>query len=379
MKTPGRSRLRLVVPVILCAAAIEGLAGAQPAIPGIPAVPIEPITGILEMFKTHDVVALSEGSHGNEQGHAFRLALIRDPRFAATVNDIVVEFGNALYQDVIDRFVQGEQVAYEELRKVWQDTTQRGTVWDRPIYEAFYRAVRDVNATLPVERRVRVLLGDPPIDWQNPESRSSTRRTDDFPVSVIQREVIAKKRRALVIYGGMHLIRKRTPFLPPTNPALAPMAAMVTQLQQGSIVAQLDRLGVRVFVVSTSTDFDMSTVQENVVTWARPSLALIRGTALGLESSVAYFAQALPLVRARGGIEERLRPDVAAAPPMQEVVDAMLYLGPPSAITHSRLTPELCADPVYLKMRLERLMEFASPGFDPAATFKAECAAVLKR
>ena len=150
--------MQLIVAVI-CAAAIEGLAGAQRAVPGTPAVPIEPIAGILEMFKTHDVVALSEGSHGNEQGHAFRLALIRDPRFSATVNDIVVEFGNALYQDVIDRFVQGEQVAYEDLRKVWQDTTQRGTVWDRPIYEAFYRAVRDVNATLPIARRLRVSWG----------------------------------------------------------------------------------------------------------------------------------------------------------------------------------------------------------------------------
>jgi hypothetical protein len=31
----------------------------------------------------------------NEQGYAFRLALIRVPRFAATVNDIVVESGSA--------------------------------------------------------------------------------------------------------------------------------------------------------------------------------------------------------------------------------------------------------------------------------------------
>ena len=103
-----RVRVLLVV-AVLCAAATDGLADAQRAIAGTPAVPIEPITGILEMFKTHDVVALSEGSHGNEQGHAFRLALIRDPRFAATVNDIVVEFGNALYQDVIDRFVRGSR------------------------------------------------------------------------------------------------------------------------------------------------------------------------------------------------------------------------------------------------------------------------------
>jgi hypothetical protein len=85
------------------------------------------------------------------------------------------------------------------------------------------------------------------------------------------------------------------------------------------------------------------------------------------------------VIRGRGGIEETLQPDLTAVPPMQDVVDAILYLGPPSSITHSRLSRELCADPAYLKMRLERLTEFASPGFDPGATFKAECAAVLQR
>ena len=365
----------LLIVALLCAAATDVPAGAQPAIPGSPAVPIDPVTGILEMFKTHDVVALAEGNHGNEQGHAFRLTLIRDPRFAAAVNDIVVEFGNALYQDVIDRFVQGEQVAHEELRKVWQDTTQRGTVWDRPIYEEFYRAVRDVNTTLPAERRLRVLLGDPPMDWYSPQ-RSAPARTDDFPASVIQREVLSKTRRALVIYGGMHLIRKRTPYLPAKDPALAPMVATFTsQFQNGSIVAHLDRSGARVSVVATSTDFDISTLQANVGTWPRPSLTLIRGTPLGLAASLTYYPRSLPVIRGRGGIQETLQPDPTAIPPMQEVVDAILYLGPPSSITQSRLSRELCADPAYVKMRTERLTEFASTGAD---AFKAECAAVLQ-
>lgn len=372
----GRDWRVLLIGALLCAAATNSPAGTQSAVAGIPAVPIEPITGMLEMFKTHDVVALSEGNHGNEQGHEFRLALIRDPRFSAAVNDIVVEFGNAHYQAVIDRFVQGEPVAYEELRKVWQDTTQRGTVWDRPIYEAFYRAVRDVNAPLPAERRLRVLLGDPPMDWDAPQS-SGPRRTDDFPASVIQREVLAKKRRALVIYGGMHLIRKNTPYLPARDPALAPVVAtFLRDFQNGSIVAQLDRLGARVFVVATSTDFDISTIQADVVEWGRPSLALVRGTPLGIASSLTYFPRSLPVIRGRGGVQETLQPDLAAVPSMQEVVDAILYLGPPSSITQSRLSRELCADPAYIKMRIERLTEFASSG---AAAFKAECAAVLQR
>jgi hypothetical protein len=100
-----------------------------------PAIPVDPIIGIVNAFETHTVVALGEGNHGNEQGHAFRLELIRDPRFAAVADDIVVEFGNSLYQDVVDRFVNGEDVPYGELSRVWQNTTQAHPVWDRPIYE----------------------------------------------------------------------------------------------------------------------------------------------------------------------------------------------------------------------------------------------------
>ena len=89
-----------------------------------PAVPVEPIVAILNAFESYPIVALGEGSHGNEQSHTFRLALIRDPRFAATVNDIVVESGSARYQDVMDRFIRGENVSYDALAHAWRDTTQ---------------------------------------------------------------------------------------------------------------------------------------------------------------------------------------------------------------------------------------------------------------
>ena len=47
------------------------------------AVRLDPTSAIIDAFASYPVVALGEGPHGNEQGHAFRLALIRDPRFAA--------------------------------------------------------------------------------------------------------------------------------------------------------------------------------------------------------------------------------------------------------------------------------------------------------
>ena len=45
----------------------------------------------------------------------------------AVLNDVVIENGNARYQDVMDRYVRGDEVPYEALRHVWHDTTQTQT------------------------------------------------------------------------------------------------------------------------------------------------------------------------------------------------------------------------------------------------------------
>ena len=120
--------------------------------------PPRAVSKLLESFEMHPIVALGEGLHGNEQSHAFRLALIRDPRFPLVVNDVVVEFGTSRYQHVMDAFVRGEDVSATELRNAWRDSTQAGPIWDVPIYEEFFRTVRTVNAGLPKDRRLRVLL-----------------------------------------------------------------------------------------------------------------------------------------------------------------------------------------------------------------------------
>ncbi|MGH9373482.1 MAG: hypothetical protein ACRD15_18330 [Vicinamibacterales bacterium] len=308
-----------------------------------PAVPIDPVTGILDAFGSHPVVALGEGAHGNEQGAAFRLALIRDPRFAATVNDIVVECGNARYQDVMDRFVRGGEVSTEALRQVWQNTTQPHTLWDVPIYEEFFRAVREVNARLPRERQLRVLLGDPPIDWDSVHSAEDFQRwistpvadRDRSPADIVQREVLAKNRRALIVYGDMHFNRKA----PQPKPGEADGS--------NNLVDLLERAGARVFTIHTATiRVDLTTLQPEIASWPKPSLALLRGTVLGAADFTTYY----PAPTLKGADGRPLFPR-----PMEQQFDALLYLAPRSEITQSRLSSALCADPEYMKMRLGRI------------------------
>jgi Tetratricopeptide repeat len=330
-----------------------------------PAVPVEPIGAIIDAFRSHPVVALGEGSHGNEQGHAFRLSLIRDPRFAATVNDIVVESGNALYQEVMDRFVRGEEVPDDVIRRAWRDTTQPHDVWDRPISEEFFRAVRAVNASLPRQRQIRVLLGDPPIDWDSAPTPADRRQwlfqRDSYPAELVQREVIARRRRALMIYGDMHFTRKNS------SPASS-LPAGIPRAQ--SIVLRLESAGISVFSIHTATDGVWEMLQPGVTSWPEPSLALVHGTVLGAASFRVYLPSG-PLMIGAGG-KPAPEPDPQAFPRMEEQFDAVLYVGHPLTITWSRHRPALCADEAYIRMRTERT---ATMPTDWSSEFRASCAA----
>ena len=171
----------------------------------------ETIDDLLAVFNEFDVVALSEGGHQNGVASDFRLKLVRHPGFADEVDDIVVEFANYRHQDILDRYIAGKDVPVAELQRVWRNTTQY-KVWDSPVYAEFFEAVRTVNQELAKEERIRVLAGDPPIDWskirtvQDWAPYVSTR--DDHFVSVVETEVLARNRKALLIAGGAHFDRK---------------------------------------------------------------------------------------------------------------------------------------------------------------------------
>ncbi len=83
-------------------------------------------------FKTRRLVGLGE-AHGLQNYHDVLGMLLSDPRVPEVVDDIVVEFGNALYQPMMDRFISGQPVGNADLRPTWRDTTQSpaGT-WDQP-------------------------------------------------------------------------------------------------------------------------------------------------------------------------------------------------------------------------------------------------------
>ena len=165
------------------------------------------VDGIIDAFKTHDVVALGEGDHGNEQGAAFRAKLYRDPRFQAVVNDIVVESGNGRHQAMMDRYIAGETVPEKELRMAWLETTQPNEVWDRDIYADMFAPSARSTRNCPRRNSSACCWATRPIRTI-PPTRGRRRGAGQFSAELIQREVIAKKRKALIVYGEMHYLRR---------------------------------------------------------------------------------------------------------------------------------------------------------------------------
>ena len=315
--------------------------------PERPIKPVEPVEAILAAFDAHDIVALDEGRHGNEQGHQLRLRLIRHAAFAGRVNDLVVEFGNARYQPLMDRYIRGEDVAGVELRRAWQDTTQHA-VWDVPVFEEFFRAVRGVNASLPKDRQLRVLLADPPIDWSAVKTAADhftwLRLRDTHAAALVQKEVLARKRKALLIFGALHLQRKNI------SANYEPLDGAET------VISILDGTGAKIFTIRTPTEPEPSALQAELSSWPVPSLALLRGTRLGTRDAAMFWSTDMPRFALRDGKPSPLQADQWRVLPMQDLFDALLYLGPASAVTTAKLPAVLCADEAYREMRRGRML-----------------------
>ena len=312
-----------------------------PDIAPSPVKPTEPIAGILDAFKTRRIVGIPD-AHRNTATHAFVLSLIRHPRFPTVVDDVVVECGTSRHQDVADRFVRGEDVPYETLRHIWLDTTQAQPGCDTPQPEETLRAVRAVNASSPGDRQIRVLLGDPPIRWEDVNTKADHRKwiamRETYPAGVVQREVLAKRRRALLLYGVGHLWRKN----PHANFESAGLAASLVSLLE-------ETHGASVFTVGLT--LELETTRPQVASWPAPSVVALRGTDLGAEP-VSFDG---PRVSVQTGRIAPVPLDQWRSIRMQEQYDALLYIGPRASWSNAMVSPALCADPAYLEMRTGRM------------------------
>jgi hypothetical protein len=165
------------------------------------AVGLDAIAGaLIDAYDQADVVALGEW-HGRISLDAdLRLALVRRLDFAKRVRSIVIECASVTEQPTLDRYIRGEDVPRSQLERVWKATSETTNGFcDAPAYPEFLSTVRDVNARLPVEARIRVLGGHP--------GPGASHGIESTAVSVLKEQVLQKHGKALLVFGATHFYR----------------------------------------------------------------------------------------------------------------------------------------------------------------------------
>jgi hypothetical protein len=285
------------------------------------------IEAVLAAFQVHRVVAIGD-AHAGQELHDLLLTMLSDPRLYGAANDIIVEFGSAFYQDALDKFIlAGESVSDASLRLVWRDTTQSpNIVLDCPVYEQVYRRVRAVNWTLPADKKIRVLGGEPPFDWSTVTSAGQIpyRQRDTYPASLAGQS-LASGRRVLLIYGGMHLLH-------------VPGGRSITRLIE-------QETGVRAYVMVPLSPLaaDPGGVFPRLAACPRGTVIPTAGTWLGKVSAGDILAGATRSVN--GQAPTFVNPWSGLT--FGQLADAGLYAGQAAELTASWPDPAIYLDPVY--------------------------------
>jgi hypothetical protein len=214
--------------------------------------------------------------------------------------------------------------------------------------EQFYPLVRALNQKLPPERRLRVLAGDPPIDWDQIKSFDDTIRLvhrDQGIASVMETEVLSKHRKALMLFGTFHLMHGT--------------GASAVSLYEKDYPN-------RTFVISDLGYFDTdlrSLSDSKFVKWPIPALARAKGTWQGA-LDLSYFLPPPTRITEEDCAVHHEFPKVLQRP-MQDLVDAFLYLGPQDLRLREKLPADIALDPSY---RAELQRGGAMLGFPDAAS-----------
>ena len=275
---------------------------------------------IIEAFTRYRLVAIGE-AHRNQQVHDFIVALLNDSAFLPEGGDVVVEFGNARYQSVIDRYVSGEQVERDDLVRVWRDAVNI-LVWDAPVYERVFETVRQINQRRSAQSHLRVLLADPPIDWTAIHNRIAWEKIaesrDRFAADVVERDVLLRNRRGLLIFGSGHVENESAYGKP--NRVRPPNLAELLQSEQR-------RQTLFVLADPMSITFGNQTIG-----WRPPLLVNVNGTIVG---------------------RWHVGPS-GEGPRLEELADEFLYLGPAASMTISRPNDAIYQDSAYMRELLRR-------------------------
>jgi hypothetical protein len=212
--------------------------------------------------------------------------------------------------------------------------------------------MRAVNQKLPPGKRLRVLAGDPPIDWdqiKGPEDAGKFGDRDVTIASVMEKEVVSKHRKAVILFGTFHLFHG------------ARSAVSIYEKDYPSVTLVISDLGI--FGAESPT-----LSSSPFAAWTVPSFTRAKGTWLG-GLDLSHFLPAPTMIDKDCKVHAAFPKGLQR--PIEDYVDAFLYLGPGGLRLKEKMPGDVALDADYMKEleRREGLSGFPSTGLGTLRDF----------
>jgi hypothetical protein len=206
-------------------------------------------------------------------------------------------------------------------------------------FEELFPLVRAINQKAAPGKRLRVLAGDPPIDWDQVKSAQDISKFADRDAtiaSVMENEVLSKHHRALMLFGIFHLMHGAG--------VGAGNAVTIYEKDYPNVTFVIGDLG--------SFDTNLPALSSSSFAgWPVPSIAPAKGTWLGALGLSHFYPPTVWTDKDCNVYNEFPKNEQK---PMADLVDAFLYLGPQDLRLTEPMPADIALDVDYMTELLRR-------------------------
>lgn len=307
------------------------------------------IPTIIDFFRQKPIVAIGE-THGHAQLYDFLIDLVQTEGFYKNVNDILIESGNSLYQEDLDKYIFGDNVAYSDLQKVWLNTTQSPVdPWSTDVYFNFLKTIRELNSRISEKDRIRVVAADPHISWKhvntNEEYLAATGNREEFYAQIVISEVLSKNHKALLINGGAHFgnhLQEKTK-----------VNQRIEKVYPNTVTVILAKSGL----------WQGTEDKEQELNWSTGTITEVKDTWIGLHPGPRRIAIMAPANNGSDNSSSAVSVQRSADPTSklqrQDYFDHLLYLGPSKNIAYGNIdTTIYTSDELWNELNRRAMIRF---------------------
>jgi hypothetical protein len=125
---------------------------------------------ILDLFETHDIVAICERHHSDTTQYDFYLDLIGDPRFIKNVGNVVTESLCFSVNEAGNNFVHATNLSEKAIRDSMRYIFLNGDYlgfWDRRNFYQYMTGIYKINQNLISDEKINILFPDIPFSWSD--------------------------------------------------------------------------------------------------------------------------------------------------------------------------------------------------------------------